>query len=54
MRAQIPKFLFVLASFAALAVFPHVASKFGVDLATKIMIFRCWRSAWNCWWVRRA
>ena len=39
MRAQLPKFLFVLASFAALAVFPHVAGNFGVDLATKIMIF---------------
>jgi 8-oxo-dGTP pyrophosphatase MutT (NUDIX family) len=39
MRTQFPKFLFVLACFAALAVFPHVAGKFGVDLATKIMIF---------------
>ncbi len=39
MRAQLPKFLFVLACFAALAMFPHVAGKFGVDLATKIMIF---------------
>ena len=39
MRTQLPKFLFVLACFAALAVFPHVAGKFGIDLATKIMIF---------------
>jgi ABC-type branched-subunit amino acid transport system permease subunit len=39
MREQLPKFLFVLACFAALAVFPHMAGKFGVDLATKIMIF---------------
>jgi len=39
MCAQLPKFLFVLACFAALAMFPHMAGKFGVDLATKIMIF---------------
>jgi branched-chain amino acid transport system permease protein len=33
------KLLFVIAAFAALAAYPFVAGKFGVDLVTKIMIF---------------
>ena len=36
MRAS--KWIFVLACFAALAVFGQVGSRFGVDLATKIMV----------------
>ncbi len=34
-----PKFLFVLVVFAALALYPLVAGKFGIDLATKIIIY---------------
>ena len=33
------KLLFVIAAFAALAVYPLVAGKFGVDLVTKIMVY---------------
>ncbi|MCK6426998.1 MAG: branched-chain amino acid ABC transporter permease [Burkholderiaceae bacterium] len=34
-----PKFAFVAAAFALLALFPFVAGQFGVDLVTKIMIY---------------
>ena len=33
------KRLFVIAAFAALAIYPFVAGKFGVDLVTKIMVY---------------
>ena len=33
------KLLFVVLAFGALALFPLVAGKFGIDLVTKIMIF---------------
>jgi branched-chain amino acid transport system permease protein len=33
------KLLFVIAAFAALAIYPFVAGKFGVDLVTKIMVY---------------
>jgi len=32
------KLLFVIAAFAALAIYPFVAGKFGIDLVTKIMV----------------
>jgi branched-chain amino acid transport system permease protein len=34
-----PKFFFVLAVFVALALYPAMAGKFGIDLITKIMIY---------------
>jgi branched-chain amino acid transport system permease protein len=34
-----PKLIFVVAAFAALAIYPFVAGKFGVDLVTKIMVY---------------
>ena len=33
------KLLFVIVAFAALALYPFVAGKFGVDLVTKIMVY---------------
>ena len=33
------KLLFVIAAFAALALYPFIAGKFGVDLVTKIMVY---------------
>jgi branched-chain amino acid transport system permease protein len=33
------KLVFVIAAFAALAIYPFVAGKFGVDLVTKIMVY---------------
>ena len=33
------KLLFVIAAFAALALYPFVAGKFGIDLVTKIMVY---------------
>jgi len=34
-----PKVIFVIASFVALALYPLVAARFGIDLITKVMIF---------------
>jgi branched-chain amino acid transport system permease protein len=39
MKPEIPKFVFVLIAFKALALYPLIAGPFGIDFVTKVMVY---------------